>query len=228
MSAPSSIEVQGHYLADPQPGLATRLTQWRDDVIVRKALQYADDPGLVLELPCESGRFWPVLAEKNSRIIVAATQSSDQLGAICASQRPDICSRIMPLQTTLLDIDLPDNCVDCIFSLQLFTYIEDSILRMELLQELHRVTRETVIISVGVGLPGSRTTMNASACSQLMQRFHWPFREQARSHRTARASVVISRVQLENEFIAAGFHIQQRLGFSPVLAGGRLYVLRKT
>lgn len=206
MSAQSSIEVQGHDLADAPSSLTTRLVHWRDDWIVRQALQYADDPGLLLELPCDSGRFWPVLAEKDSRIIVAATQSSDQLGAICTSQPPDICNRIMPLQTTLLDIDLPDNCVDCIFSLELFNHIEDSMLRMELLQELHRVTRETVIISVRV-----------SGHLAL-----W------RSREVEPESVEISRAQLENEFIAAGFHIQQRLFFAPVLAGGRLYVLRKT
>lgn len=215
MSAPSSLESRFDQhpattcLRQPPARLSTRLVQWRDEHWVRKALRCADDPGLVLDLPCDDGRFWPVLAEKHSRIIVAADQSADAVQAACASHEPELARRIMPLQTTLLDIDLPDNCVDCIFCMDLYTQVHDSMLRMELLQEFHRVTRETVIVSV-------RTDGNLAAWQQryLPERGVDDYR-------------FIPREQLEKEFIAAGFQILQRLDSVPLLSMLRLYVLRK-
>ncbi|EGH30068.1 hypothetical protein PSYJA_14267, partial [Pseudomonas syringae pv. japonica str. M301072] len=55
--------------------LARRMSHLRDEQMVRKALKLAGDPGLVLDLPCGAGRFWPLLSEKKSRIIIGADNS---------------------------------------------------------------------------------------------------------------------------------------------------------
>ena len=52
------------YLQKHQDGLWRRLSHWRDEQLARRALTLAGDPGLVLDLPCGAGRFWPLLAGK--------------------------------------------------------------------------------------------------------------------------------------------------------------------
>lgn len=213
MSAPSRLQSRqvNPYLAIPEPPLLSRLRQWRDEQLLRKALLHANDPGLVLDLPCDAGRFWSVLAEKDSRIIVAADQSAESIQAVCAGQNPELTRRIMPLQTPYLDIDLPDNCVDCILCIDLFTQVRDSMLRMELLQEFHRVTRQTVIVS-------TCTDGNLAA----WQERYLPDRDAETD-----SYVIIPRSRIEKEFTAAGFNILQRLDFAPLLSMQRLYVLEK-
>ena len=60
------------YLEKHQDGLARRLSHKRDEQLARKALALAGEPGLVLDLPCGAGRFWPLLAEKTNREIIGA------------------------------------------------------------------------------------------------------------------------------------------------------------
>ncbi len=50
------------YLLKHQEGLARRLSHARDEQLARRALTLAGEPGLVLDLPCGAGRFWPLLA----------------------------------------------------------------------------------------------------------------------------------------------------------------------
>lgn len=192
-----------------QPGLAARLLAWREEQTLRKALHLADEPGLVLDLPSGNGRFWPLLAEKPSRIIVAADPSAEALREASALQHPAISRRVQPLHTTLLDIDLPDNCVDCIFSLDLISEIRDSMLRMELLQEFHRVSRETAIVAL-------RTDGNLAALSR-----RWMHEQDQQ------APLPLPGSRVEREFVAAGFSIQQRLQPLAFLSSRCIYVLRK-
>jgi|GEM_PF-5144576 len=58
------------------PGLSRRISRWRDEHVARKALILAGEPGLILNVPCNGGRFWPLLAEKSNRIIMAAEVQS--------------------------------------------------------------------------------------------------------------------------------------------------------
>ncbi len=56
------------YLLKHQDGLSRKLSHWRDEQLARKALTLVGEPGLVLDLPCGAGRFWPLLAEKNTTV----------------------------------------------------------------------------------------------------------------------------------------------------------------
>lgn len=51
------FEHSQQYLHKHQDGLARRLSHWRDVQVARRALQMADEPNLVLDLPCGAGRF---------------------------------------------------------------------------------------------------------------------------------------------------------------------------
>ena len=138
------------YLEKHQDGLARRLSHKRDEQLARKALALAGEPGLVLDLPCGAGRFWPLLAEKTNREIIGADYSASMLQVASLAQPEKVVKRVRRLQTSAFDIDLPDNAVDSIFSMRLLHHIGDASHRMALLREFHRVSRDSVIVSLWV------------------------------------------------------------------------------
>ncbi|CAG8867074.1 hypothetical protein PS627_02357 [Pseudomonas fluorescens] len=205
------------YFLKHQDGLARRLSHQRDEQMARRALALAGEPGLVLDLPCGAGRFWPLLAQKQNRVIIGADNSAAMLETACASQPPAIVERVRPLQTSAFAIDLPDNAVDSIFCMRLFHHIGDSAHRKTILDEFHRVSRDSVILSLWVD-------GNFKA---------WR-RKKLERRRSARADqgnfqnrFVLPAATVEEEFVAAGFRIQERLDFLPFYAMWRVYLLRK-
>jgi ubiquinone/menaquinone biosynthesis C-methylase UbiE len=205
------------YFLKHQAGLSRRLSHQRDEQMARKALKVAGDPSLVLDLPCGAGRFWPLLAEKSGRAIIGADNSSDMLATACKYQDPAIVKTVQPLQTSAFDIALPDGAVDSVFCMRLLHHIGEAEHRMALLKEFHRVTRETVILSMWV---------DGNFKSWKRKRH-----EKVRSATDARGGYqnrfVIPRATAEAEFIAAGFSIEERIDFIPLYAMWRVYVLRK-
>ncbi|MDB6049159.1 MAG: class SAM-dependent methyltransferase [Pseudomonas sp.] len=205
------------YLRKHQEGPSRRLSHWRDEQMARKALALAGHPTVVLDLPCGAGRFWPLLAEKADRVIVAADNSEGMLQTARQSQPPEIVKRVRTLQTSAFDINMEDNSVDSIFCMRLLHHIGDAQHRVALLKQLNRVTRETVIISLWVDgnfkawkrKRQERQRINDGKESGYQNRF------------------VVPAATAEAEFIEAGFEIQERLDFLPLYAMWRVYVLRK-
>ncbi|MBV2134375.1 class I SAM-dependent methyltransferase [Pseudomonas sp. MAP12] len=205
------------YFEKHQDGLSRRASHWRDVQLARRALQRAGDPGLVLDLPCGAGRFWPLLAEKANRVIIGADNSEHMLNIALGSQPADVVKRVKPLQTSAFAIDLPDNAVDSIFSMRLLHHIGEAKDRAVLLREFHRVTRDSVILSLWVD--GNFKSWR---------------RRRLEQRRLARGKVgtyqnrfVAEREQIEREFKAAGFRIDTHYDFVPGYAMWRVYVLRK-
>ncbi|MCQ4346005.1 class I SAM-dependent methyltransferase [Pseudomonas stutzeri] len=205
------------YFEKHQDGLARRLSHWRDVQLARRALERAGDPGLVLDLPCGAGRFWPMLAEKANRVIVGADNSAHMLEVACAAQPAEVVRRVKPLQTSAFAIDLPDGSVDSIFCMRLLHHIGEAADRAVLLREFHRVSRDSVILSLWVD-------GNYKA---------WKRRRLERRRREAgkvgdyQNRFVIPRQQIEQEFRAAGLRIDGHYDFLPGYAMWRVYVLRK-
>lgn len=205
------------YLQKHQNGMWRKLSHQRDEQLARKALSLAGDPGLILDLPCGAGRFWPMLAEKPNRSIIGADYSAAMLDVACNANPPEVAKRVQPLQTSAFAIDLPGNAVDSIFCMRLMHHIGRSSDRMALLREFHRVSRDSVIVSLWVD--GNfkawkrkrleRDRKRASGQESYQNRFVLP------------ASVV------ESEFEQAGFRVQKHLDFLPLYALWRVYVLRK-
>jgi ubiquinone/menaquinone biosynthesis C-methylase UbiE len=81
------------YLRKHQDGLGRRLSHWRDEQLARKALSLAGEPGLVLDLPCGAGRFWPLLAEKANRAIIGADNSESMVKTANRAQPPTSVKR---------------------------------------------------------------------------------------------------------------------------------------
>ena len=205
------------YLAKHQDGLARRLSHLRDVQLARRALAQAGDPQRVLDLPCGAGRFWPLLAERPDREILAADNSESMLETALAHQPADIVRRVQAFRTSAFAIDLPDGAVDCIFCMRLLHHISASAHRLTMLQEFHRVSRDTVILSLWV-----------DGNYKAWKRARLERRRAAAGKTSSNANrFVVSRSVIENEFVRAGFGIVDRHDFLPGYAMWRVYVLRK-
>lgn len=225
MSQPVELEFSRKYDAEHarqyfekhQDGLARRLSHRRDLQLARKALARAGEPGLVLDLPCGAGRFWPLLAEKANRVIVGADNSAHMLEVACSVQPAEVVRRVKPLQTSAFAIELPDNAVDSIFCMRLLHHIGEAADRWVLLEEFHRVSRDSVILSLWV-----------DGNFKAWKRRRLERRRQAEGKvGSYQNRFVVPRAQIEAEFRAAGFRIDAHYDFLPGYAMWRVYVLRK-
>jgi ubiquinone/menaquinone biosynthesis C-methylase UbiE len=201
------------YYEKHQDGLMRRLSNTRDLQLARKALKIAGEPQLVLDLPCGAGRFWPTLAENVSRNIIGADNSADMVEIALNNCRPDLKNRITAIKTSAFAIDLPNNHVDSIFSMRLMHHIGQSEHRVAMLKEFHRVSRDTVILSMWVD-----GNIKAMRRKKLEAKRHKPI-EQNR--------FVIPVNQIESEFALTGFKVVDYLDFMPRYAMWRVYILRK-
>jgi SAM-dependent methyltransferase len=205
------------YLHKHQDGTARRLSHWRDQQLARYALKLAGEPNLVLDLPCGAGRFWPLLAEQANRVILAADNSQDMLNTALAAQPAAVVARVKAFQTSAFAIDLTDNSVDCIFCMRLLHHVAESRHRLAMLREFHRVTRDTLIVSLWV-----------DGNYKAWKRRRLEARRSAEGRTTQNQNrFVIGRETIESEFARVGFDILGHKDFLPGYAMWRVYVLRK-
>lgn len=204
------------YYQKHQEDVFRRLSNWRDMQLARKALRIAGEPKLVLDLPCGAGRFWPLLAEQPERVIIGADNSTDMLAVARSVQPPEVVERVNTLQTSAFAIDLPDASVDSVFCMRLIHHIGESEHRQLMLREMHRVTCDTLILSMWVD-----GNLKAWRRRKLEEK------RLARGKAGYQNRFVIPVDVAEAEFSAAGFDIVSRLDFLPHYAMWRTYVLRK-
>ncbi|WP_306092841.1 class I SAM-dependent methyltransferase [Pseudomonas sp. R5(2019)] len=197
--------------------VARRLSHRRDEQLAQRALALAGEPGLVLDLPCGAGHFWPLLAQKMNRVIIGADNCADILATACRSQPAHVVERVRPLQTSVFDIDLPNNAVDSIFCMRLMHHIGESSNRLAMLKEFQRVTRDSVILSLWVD-----GNFKAWRRKKLEQE-----REKKDDEGSFQNRYVLPAATVEAEFKQSGFRIQKRLDSLPLYAMWRVYVLRK-
>ena len=182
--------------AQPQ-GFVRRLALWRERRLVRRALKVAGEPGLILDLACGAGRYWPVLAEHGNRVILACDSSRDMLSHAQTHHPASLLARIKLFQSSVFSIDISENAVDCIFCMQLFHHVRDSEHRLAILRELHRVSRDTLILSLFI------------KPSQNPQRI-W-----------------VAKDAIEAQFSQAGFSVLKQYDVLPGHTAGSIFVLRK-
>lgn len=206
-----------NYLHKHQDGLARKLSHWRDERLASKALRRAGEPGLVLDLPCGAGRFWPLLASQPNRAILAADNSTDMVEVAKAAQPAEVVARVKAFQTSAFDIDLGDSAVDCVFCMRLIHHLAHSEHRLAMLKEFHRVTRDTLIISLWVD-----GNLKSWRRSKLEAR-----RARQGGQDKNRNRFVVSKAEIEAEFAQAGFDILGHDDFLPGYAMWRVYTLRK-
>jgi SAM-dependent methyltransferase len=205
------------YFIKHNNGIARRLSHWRDEQVARKALKLAGQPSLVLDLPCGAGRFWPLLAEQDNRVIIAADNSADMLNIARASQPESVVSRVKTFKTSAFSIDLQDRAVDCIFCIRLLHHIQSSEHRLTILKEFHRVSRDTLILSLWV---------DGNFKAWRRQRLEARRATKGRSGQN-KNRFIVPRVLIEGEFEQAGWDIIGFQDFIPGYAMWRTYTLRK-
>ena len=201
------------YLRKHKDGLGRQLSHKRDLQLARTALKRVGEPGLVLDLPCGAGRFWPMLAEKSNRVIIGADNSASMVKIATQAQPANVVERVRPLQTSAFDIALPDNSVDSIFCMRLLHHIGEAEHRLAILREFQRVTRDSVILSLWVD-------GNFKAWKRKRA-------EKERAQEGYQNRFVLPAATVEAEFEQAGFRVQESLDFIPLYAMWRVYILRK-
>lgn len=210
------VEHAHHYSRKHQKDWASRLTNWREQALAKKALALAGEPAMVLDLPCGTGRFWPTLAEKSNRLILAADNSEHMIQVARDSQPASILEQVRTFQTSAFEIDLDDEAVDCIFCMRLLHHISDPAHRQRLLQEFYRVSRDTVIVSLWV-----------DGNYKSWRRKKLEARRAARGVDQNQNRFVLPRNVIEGEFRQAGFEVLAHYDLLPAYAMWRVYVLRK-
>ncbi len=195
-------------------GLSRRLSNWWEHRMARRALALAGHPKSVLDLPCGAGRFWAMLAEDPERELYAADNSENMVAVADQSHPPAIRDRFKLFQTSAFAIDLPDGAVECVFSMRLLHHIGEAEHRLQIYREFHRVSRDTVCLSLWVD-----GNYKAWRRRQL---------EQAREAKPYQNRFVLERAQAEAEFRQAGFEIVGHVDFLPRYALWRTYVLKKS
>lgn len=202
-----------NYFEKHEDGFWRRLSNWRDHQIARKALRIAGNPKSVLDAPCGTGRFWDVLAEEPNRVIHASDYNQIMIDTGLAHRPPELTARVQAFQASAFSLPVPDNFVESIFCIRFVHHLGKSEDRMTLLKEFHRVSSDSVIVSLWVD-----GNLKSVARKSL---------EKKRSRRDYQNRFVIPAETIEQEFSAAGFRVEARLDFFKYYHMWRTYVLRK-
>ncbi len=201
------------YYEKHKQGFWRNFSNDREISAARKALSAAGKSDSILDLPCGAGRFWPLLTTVNATRLIAADYSESMLKVASKSQPENLRTRFELLQTSAFDIKLPDNAVDNIFCMRLIHHIGESVDRLRLLREFHRVSKSTVCISLWV---------DGNLQSWRRKRL-----ESKRAKKTYQNRFVIPATVIEQEFQQAGFSIRTYVNMMPVISMWRIYVLEK-
>ena len=195
------------YFEKHKSGFWHRVSNWCEQHMAARALAMAGEPESVLDLPCGAGRFWELLARVPDRQLLAADYSQDMLDTALNLQSPHIAKRFKTFQTSAFDIKLPDAAVDCIFCMRLLHHIAEEEARTKMFREFHRVSRDTVCVSLW-----------ADGNLQALRLRRSQSRRQSRQYYTR---FLFNRSQIEPEFHQSGFDIMghTRCAFAGSLPG---------
>jgi ubiquinone/menaquinone biosynthesis C-methylase UbiE len=154
-----------------------------------------------------------LLACKEDRTILAADNSEAMLSVAREVNPPELLARVRTFPCSAFDIPMENASVDHIFCMRLLHHITRSEDRLSILKEFHRVTRDTVAVSLWVD--GNYKALRRQKL------------EARRTHKTYQNRIVLERAVVEHEFGDAGFVIADHIDFLKFYAMWRLYVLKK-
>jgi len=212
-SAKDTLKHSRKYHEKHRRTLGRRLSFWRAQQMAGQALALAGDPAVILDLPCGTGRFWPLLVRKTKHTILAADNSDAMLAVAREVSPPHLLERLNLFQSSAFDIQLDANSVDHVFCMRLLHHITRPEDRLAILKEFHRVTRQTVALSLWV---------NGNYQALRRRRL-----ESRRTRKTYQNRIVLDPRRIEPEFVQAGFSIAGHFDFLKFYSMWRLYVLQK-
>lgn len=198
-------------------GFWRRLSTWREVGMARKALRIAGDPKSVLDLPCGTGRFWPLLCEQPGRKIYAADNSQSMIDAGLQLRPPAVVARIeKAFQCSAFSTGLPDKFVECVFCIRLLHHIQKSEDRIGILKEFARISSGTVIVSLWVD-----GNFRAWRHQRKQER-----KARQRGAQGPRDRFLLRQEEIEAEFAAAGLEVVGHADFLKYWDKWRAYVVR--
>ena len=211
------------YYTKHRDSLGRRFSDWWEHRMARKALAMAGGPRVILDLPCGAGRFWDLLVEDPGRELYAADNSPGMVKVAGQSHPPEIRNRFKLFQTSAFSIDMADESVDNIFCMRLLHHVGDAADRLRIYNEFHRVTRDSVCLSLWVD--GNIKAMRRRKLDEARASGKKP-RKRAKS-KTFQNRFLQQRSVIEKEFTEAGFRIAGKVDFLPGYSMWRTYVLKK-
>jgi len=204
-------ETARSYLKMHRGGWGRRVSSWREIRLARRALAIAGDPDAILDMPCGTGRFWPMLAATPARRLLAGDNSPAMLAAAIAHTAPATRARFEAQRMDAFALPLADGAVDHVLCMRLLHHFAAPADRLGILREIHRVARAGATVSVWVD-------GNLQAWRRRVQ-------ERRRAADSPPNRIVVPRSIIEAELAAAGFRIRARLDMLRGIAKRRLYVL---
>jgi len=201
------------YYKKHKDSIGRRLSNRREHSMAGKALAIAGNPATVLDLPCGAGRFWPLLCKKRDRTIFASDYSLSMITTAKQLHDPFFTRRIQSFQASAFSISLKADSVDSIFCMRLLHHIVKKDHRLALLKEFHRVTKDTVCISLWV---------DGNYKAWKRERL-----ELKRDRKGYKNRFVANRREIESEFREVGYNILGLIDFAKYYSMWRIYVLRK-
>ncbi len=208
------------YFHKHRESLRRRLSHWQEERMIRRALKRAGDPKVVLDLPCGAGRFWPLLSEDPTRVLLAGDYSGGMLAVARRFQPPELLERFALVQTSAFHVALADDSVDGIVCIRLLHHIGEREDRLRLLRELRRVTRKSLCISLW--LDDNRQGRRRRRLERARARGEVEYRHAFQDR------FVQSPDTVEEEFVEAGFRIEARVRMLPGWSIWSTYVLIKS
>ena len=190
--------------------LRNKLTNWREQQVLNAALRAAGSVRTALDLPCGTGRFWPVFLEAGVTNLIAADGSAGML-AVAAKNRRSSQFPARLFTTSAFDIALDTDAVEFAACLRFYHHLGRAEDRARLLAELHRVSSRFVAISLWV---------DGNLAGRRRLRRPQPTAEPGYGRRRCRR-----RTEVEAEFRDAGFAIRKHFDVWPAIYMWRLYLL---
>jgi ubiquinone/menaquinone biosynthesis C-methylase UbiE len=189
-----------------------RLGTWYERQMLKRSLKQAGSPLTILDIPCGNGRFWPTMQHHSKVAIIGADYNPAMIDVAYETKQHDGIKQLTAVVASAYKIPLADNAVENICCLRLIHHMGSLKERADLLNELHRVTSNTVCLSLQVN-------GNWYSRSRLAEQNREP-------NKTFRKYIFYKKL-IEQELRDAGFII---LGYADKFKGlsaWRSYTLKK-
>lgn len=128
-------------------GIIGRYRYVREQEAVRSIINELPNGISMMDCPCGTGRWWPVLM-KRARTITAI-DISEGMRKVAKTEAANIGVEVHVLEGNAECLDLPDDAVDYTFSFALMKHLPVPI-QYKILAEFSRISRKGVICSFGV------------------------------------------------------------------------------
>lgn len=204
------------YFEKHNSGFWRQLSTWREVGMARQALVLAGRPRTVLDLPCGTGRLWPMLSEEKGREIYVADYSQSMIDTGLKLRPPEVTRRISnAFQCSAFDTGLPDDFVECVFSIRLMHHIDKSEDRVRMLREFSRISSRTIVVSLWVD----------GNFRAYRHRINERRKSRKRGEDRAVDRFLFSRDEIERDFELAGLSVIGHVDFIKYWDKWRTYVL---